>query len=145
MRYYIAYGSNMSMTQIKRRCPDVELVDSTFLNGYKLEFKTAYGTGAFATITPDANSKVPVVIFKISQNDERNLDIYEGVKGKHYFKEMIDVRVNNKLIRAMVYRMNLKAKLSLPSFAYIDTILEGYISFGFDTGIIDEAIIEASI
>lgn len=37
-KYYIAYGSNMSTSQMALRCPDAKLVGTGWLNGYRLAF-----------------------------------------------------------------------------------------------------------
>lgn len=143
MRYYIAYGSNLSINQIKKRCPQVEFVGTANLENYKLEFKTAYGGRAFATVTPSNGCSVQVAVFKLTPNDEKNLDFYEGVKGKHYFKEMLDIMVNGRMLRAMVYRMNLASVHSLPSIEYLSTIYEGYEDYDFDMSVVDIAIAES--
>lgn len=139
-RYYIAYGSNLSTTQMARRCPGAMLVGTGILDDYLLEFRTAYGGGAFATITPVKGAKVPIAIFEIKPSDEINLDIYEGVRGGHYFKEELNIPLNGKEIKAMVYRMNLNATLSVPSQTYINVVLEGYHEHGFDEEFILNAL-----
>ena len=48
-RYYIAYGSNLNLEQMKMRCPTAEVVGVSELKGYKLVFKGAL-TNAYATI-----------------------------------------------------------------------------------------------
>ena len=36
---YIAYGSNMNMEQMKRRCPKATPIGKSMLKDYKLEFR----------------------------------------------------------------------------------------------------------
>ncbi len=144
MKYYLAYGSNLSTKQMGRRCPSSKLVGTTILNDYKLEFKTAFGGGSFATISKAKGVHVPVGIYALSEKDEKTLDIYEGVDGGHYFKDELEVKFKKKKYKCMVYIMNLKAVPSIPSFTYVDVILEGYIEHGFDTNILDNAVIESA-
>ena len=33
--YYFAYGSNMDMEQMRRRCPDAKRIDTAVLHGWK--------------------------------------------------------------------------------------------------------------
>lgn len=139
-RYYIAYGSNLSTKQMAWRCPGAMLVGRGFLDDYLLEFKTAYGGSAFATITPVKGAKVPIALFEIKPSDEFYLDIYEGVKGGHYFKEELNISLNGEEIKAMVYRMNLKATPSKPSKDYLAVVLEGYHEHGFDETFITDAL-----
>ncbi len=141
MKYYIAYGSNLSVKEISERCPSAQLVGTSLLKDYKLEFKSVCGDNAFATITPYKNEVVPVAVFKITHDDEYNLDKVEGVKVNHYFKEELDVVVNNTTIKGMVYIMNLNAKYGYPPSIYLDTISEGYKNHNFDISYLKKAIL----
>ena len=38
-KYYIAYGSNLNLEQIARRCPTAKVVGSTTLKNYRLMFR----------------------------------------------------------------------------------------------------------
>ena len=75
------------------------------LNGWKLQFKQ------FATIEPDAAYSTPVLVWEISERDERNLDVYEGYPTL-YYKQKVPIKVfrmdsgEPMLVHAMVYIMN---------------------------------------
>jgi len=56
MKYYLAYGSNLNVQQMKDRCPSAKKVGHSFIHGYRLAFFL------HATILKDKNSKVPVGI-----------------------------------------------------------------------------------
>ena len=60
-KYYLAYGSNLSVEQMKNRTPDAEIVGTGILKNWQLLFRQ------FATITKNKNFKVPVLIWKISE------------------------------------------------------------------------------
>lgn len=130
--YYMAYGSNMCTKQIAKRCNDAKLVGSLLLLDYELEMKKYKSNNSYATISKKEGSSVPVVIFEISNEDEKNLDIYEGIDRGLYFKEIVEVELNNKTIQTMVYIMNLDAIKGIPSDEYIQIIKDGYIEHGFD-------------
>ena len=72
MKYYAAYGSNLSVEQMKVRTPDAVIVGTGILNDWRLLFRT------FATIKKSRGYSVPVLVWKISQQDEKRLDRYEG-------------------------------------------------------------------
>ena len=72
MAIYIAYGANLNKKNMAVRSPDAVPVGSTNLLDYKLVFNNV------ATIVPSEGDKVPVGLWKISMQDERNLDVYEG-------------------------------------------------------------------
>ena len=38
-KYYIAYGSNLNLEQMARRCPTAKVVGSTTLKNYRLMFR----------------------------------------------------------------------------------------------------------
>lgn len=135
-RYYLAYGSNLSVEQMLHRCPDAVYVGTAYINGYELLFKGSQ-TGSYLTIEEKKGSKVPVVVWKISAADERNLDRYEGCPN-FYYKKMMKVRVRSLLTKrpgkevdAMVYIMHEERKLGIPSGVYYSVCKEGYDRFGF--------------
>ena len=63
-RYVLAYGSNLNLERMKRRCPSCKVVGTAELPGYRLLFKKSK-TGAFATIEQDANWTVPAVVYRM--------------------------------------------------------------------------------
>ena len=82
-------------------------------------------------------------IFEIDEVDEKSLDRYEGYP-THYFKEKIEVELNGKPTKAMVYIMNPKIrKVMPPDVFYLRTCLEGYKDFNFDTNYLFKAYEEA--
>ena len=68
--YIAAYGSNLDEARMKKRCPSAEVFGTSVIGGYRLLFKQSM-TGAYATIEQDANCCVPVVIYRITAEDEQ--------------------------------------------------------------------------
>ena len=137
-KLYIAYGSNLNVEQMKRRCPDAEIVGKAELKGYYLYFCGGH-LGAVATVEPKEGSTVPVLIWSISKKDEVALDRYEGFPHL-YRKETFTVDLDGRKRRAMIYIMNTsRLNQGIPSQSYYHTILEGYHSAGFDEKYLDEA------
>ena len=64
-RFYLAYGSNLSLERMKSRCPDAVVLGTAVIPGYRLLFKKSK-TGSYATIEQDANCCVPALVYKIS-------------------------------------------------------------------------------
>lgn len=136
-KYYLAYGSNLILEQMKYRCPNAKKVGAYLLKDWALEFRY------YLTIRKEKGSVVPLGIFEIDEVDEKSLDRYEGYP-THYFKEEIEVELNGKSIKAMVYIMNPKIrKVMTPDLFYLRTCLEGYKEFGFDTNYLFKAYEEA--
>lgn len=136
--YYIAYGSNLHLGQMAHRCPDATVVGASVLNGWRLMFKGSK-SGNYATIEPCIGESVPVLIWELSEADERALDRYEGFP-VFYFKQTIPVVVNGQNIDAMAYLMRLDAKIGVPSLAYVQTLEIGYRDAGFDRSCLDAAL-----
>lgn len=126
MKYYIAYGSNMSQDQMYWRCPNAELVGIGYLDGYALEFYL------HATVEPsdDFHARVPVAIWTISDEDEASLDMYEGVPS-YYTKETATAYLlDGTEITGLIYIMN-KIRPELPTTTYFFGIADAYDDLGF--------------
>lgn len=140
-RFYIAYGSNLNLEQMAKRCPTAEVAQATYLKNWRLMFR-GKGT-AVATIEKYQGGKVPVLIWRLQPVDEYNLDIYEGYPHL-YRKEMLKVTVDGKRVRVMVYIMNERLHpYGTPSRSYFDTIRQGYKDSGFDAKILRRAVLDS--
>lgn len=138
-RLYIAYGSNLNLEQMKRRCPTAEVVGETILNGWQLWFRGG-NNGAVATIERKRGSKTPAVIWRLQPKDEQALDQYEGFPFL-YRKERLRITLNGRRVYAMVYVMNKAGHpYGLPSSSYLNMIHEGYESAGFDSDVLHDAV-----
>ena len=135
---YIAYGSNLNLPQMAFRCPTAKVVGASEIKGYELLFRGGR-KGAVATVEPLEGGSVPVLLWKIRRGDEQALDRYEGYP-HFYRKEMMEVELNGKTVPGMVYVMNGGYELGAPSDFYLNTILEGYKTAGFDTDFLDQAV-----
>jgi|HigsolmetaAR204D_1030405.scaffolds.fasta_scaffold00699_3 hypothetical protein len=144
MRLYAAYGSNLHTQQMKKRCPDAEMMAKGFINDYELEFR------GVATIKPSPGKKVPVVLWGISKWDEKALDRYEGVALGCYRKKTLKVAIQHweiqndldefKEIEAMVYILNTDSKPAPPSKNYYKTIHEGYLQNCLELSYLETAL-----
>lgn len=139
MKLYVAYGSNLNLEQMAHRCPDAEIVGRGIIHDYALKYRGSK-TGAYLTIIRERGKKVPVVIWSISDQDERNLDRYEGFPTFYYKKRMTVQLENGKRIRAMAYVMFDKALPGIPSEYYIQTCLRGYWENGLDVDVFYESL-----
>lgn len=133
-KYYVAYGSNLHLGQMARRCPDSKVYGSGIIKNYRLVF---YGV---ASIEKSKTDDCPVGVWEISERDELNLDRYEGYPNL-YRKENIEVVMDNgEVIEAMVYIMNRSGQQSYPNQYYYDTILTGYHDFKLNTNYLKSVV-----
>ncbi len=138
-KLYIAYGSNLNLKQMARRCPTAEIVGTAILRNWRLWFRGG-SRSAVATVERGQGYKVPVLVWRLQPADEEALDIYEGWPHL-YRKETLRITVNGKRVSAMIYIMNETGHpYSLPSLFYFDTIKEGYKNAGFDVNILHQAV-----
>lgn len=141
MKYYIAYGSNLNVEQMKWRCPGAVIVGTAILKGWRLVFKGSK-TGSYLTIEESAGDEVPVGIWGITGSDEAALDRYEGYP-TFYWKRMIplfegdwtfsDGEPGTTTLFPIVYVMRDGAPYGIPSDYYMQVCREGYRDFGFES------------
>lgn len=63
-KYYVAYGSNLNLPQMKQRVSYGKGCYTSEIEGYELIFRGSK-TGAYATIEPCEGSTVPVMIWAV--------------------------------------------------------------------------------
>jgi gamma-glutamylcyclotransferase (GGCT)/AIG2-like uncharacterized protein YtfP len=130
--YYFAYGSNLNKKQMKERCPNSKMVGSVILQGYKLLFRNYENSlPGYLTIQQNNDSEVPIGVYEISENDEKLLDKYEGVKKQFYRKEIITLKFIHKSIRGLIYIMN-NVQKHKPTDEYYNKVKTGYEEWKFD-------------
>ena len=94
-----------------------------------------------ATVAPNAESEVPILLWELEALDERFLDRYEGFP-KYYRKEGITLELNGES-EAMVYIMNGDRPLESPTAEYYDIIEQGYKENSLDMSYLETALAEA--
>lgn len=142
-RYYIAYGSNLNVQQMLRRCPGARVLGTAVLTGWELLFKGS-GTGSYLTIEECEDGIVPVVVWEVTASDEAALDRYEGFPNFYYKR---DIQLKYKGIRtgkrrtvtAFAYIMHEDRPVGVPSNFYMRTCLDGYNTFRFNKNILIDA------
>ena len=143
-RYYAAYGSNLNIPQMMRRCPDARIIGTASIPDYRLMYKGSQ-SGSYLTIEPAEGFSVPVGVWEVSEEDELALDRYEGFPSFYYKAEMklpitgiYSGKVRTR--RLFVYIMHEERKLGVPSPFYVRICREGYKAFRFNQGILDAAL-----
>ena len=140
-RLYIAYGSNLNKEQMALRCPNAKPIAVGTLKDYRLVFQ-GHPYGAHANVIPAKGHEVPVAVWEITEKDEANLDIYEGVRGGYYTKEYTNIQVNGEYRPALIYIMT-PNPYGRPADHYLQTIAEGYVAFNLPIKALNDAVIHA--
>ena len=126
-RFYIAYGSNMDRQQMLGRCPDAVFAGTTYIKNWQLTMPF------YANIIPAPGRRTPAIVWKITAQDESELDRYEGYPSL-YDKKNIIITVNDTHISALAYVMtdeykNCTDKKARPG--YEELIMSAYKAAGF--------------
>ena len=64
-RYYLAYGSNLNIGQMRYRCPSARIIGTAVIDDYRLLFKGSK-TGSYLTIEPMTGRSVPVAVWSVT-------------------------------------------------------------------------------
>jgi gamma-glutamylcyclotransferase (GGCT)/AIG2-like uncharacterized protein YtfP len=134
---YFAYGSNLDLIQMKRRCPSSKLISKGSLSGYRLtfnRFSSGWG-GGVADVIQAQDSKVWGLVFEISDTDLERLDRYEGYHKDETslyerWKTVIDTP-NGQVSDVWVYTVVEKQKFVKPTLEYLQIIKEAAKKWNF--------------
>lgn len=121
-RLYAAYGSNLNVDQMRRRCPKAVPVGATTMPGWALVFRS------IADIRPQNGLAVPLGIWRITAECEAALDAYEGVASGLYDKRTVNFDDGTT---GLIYMMRSKGIMP-PWPSYFESIRQGYDDFGID-------------
>ena len=134
---YFAYGSNLDLSQMKRRCPEYRLISKGSLSGYRLTFnRFSNGRGGgVADVIQDQDSKVWGLVFEISDSDLERLDRYEGYHKDQTsmyerWKAVIDTP-NGQISDVWVYTVVEKQKFVQPTLEYLQIIKDAAVRWNF--------------
>lgn len=97
---YFAYGSNMNLEAMRKRCPLAKLLGPRELKAYKLAYRGPMGR-VYLTLLPAADSCVQGLLFDVPASDWQALDDYEDYP-ELYDKEELILDTGEK---ALVYLM----------------------------------------
>ena len=129
MTLYFAYGSNLNLDQMVRRCPDADPVGALALPNWKLVFR------GVADIVPADGEAVQGGLWKITPECERALDRYEGYdaefpdSGMYSKKYVLVDGLPDGETTVMFYVMNSQG-IYPPSHGYFAGVKDGYRDFG---------------
>src|SRR5271170_3260623 len=105
---YAAYGSNMDPEQMLLRCPHSPARGTGWLEGWRLTFggEDLGWDGALTTVVEDAAERVFVMLYDVPENDEKELDSWDGVNLGFYSKIKVRVQSLDGDVLAWLYVLN---------------------------------------
>jgi gamma-glutamylcyclotransferase (GGCT)/AIG2-like uncharacterized protein YtfP len=135
---YAAYGSNMDPAQMLERCPHSPQRGTGWLEGWRLTFggEDIGWDGALTTVVEDAAERVFVMLYDVSEQDEKELDSWDGVTLGVYRK--LKVRVDTLDGDALAWLYVLDAyEGGLPSAHRKDGLVDAAIKAGAPADYVD--------
>ena len=87
--FYFAYGSNLHLKQMKRRCPNSKYIGMARLVNYRWHINER----GYANVVAAPGHWVDGLVYEINSVDEAKLDINEGVSKNAYAKKYINVHL----------------------------------------------------
>jgi phage replication-related protein YjqB (UPF0714/DUF867 family) len=116
---YFAYGSNLSVAQMAKRCPDATdprpatLADHDWLINER----------GVATVEPFDGSQVHGVVWRVSEHDLATLDSAEGVPVR-YRRDRLTVQTQDGPAQAWVY-IDHRIEPGAPRPGYLERVIDG--------------------
>ncbi|MFI5068329.1 MAG: gamma-glutamylcyclotransferase [Streptosporangiales bacterium] len=125
MELYAAYATNMDPGLMAERCPHSPLRGEGWLEGWRLTFggEDISWEGALATVVEDGAERVFVVLYELSDADERVLDQWDGVNLGYFQKIRVRVETLEGSLPAWLYVLN-DYEGGLPSARYLGIVAD---------------------
>jgi len=130
MKLYFAYGSNLNLKQMEKRCPDSKLITKDKIPNYQLNFAGPL------TIINERHQQVIGAVFEISKKDEMALDHYEG--WPHLYKKK--TLTTKKGYTVMTYYISKNIEYRMPSNNYLLAVQQGYLDCNLNLKYLDQAV-----
>jgi gamma-glutamylcyclotransferase (GGCT)/AIG2-like uncharacterized protein YtfP len=114
-----------------RRCPHSPQQGTGWLEGWRLTFggEDLGWEGALATVVEDADQRVFVALYELSEADEESLDEWDGASLGYYRKARVRVSTLDGEVLAWLYVLN-DYEGGLPSARYLGMMADAAESAG---------------
>lgn len=137
MRFYFAYGSNMSPAQMAHRCPGAQAVGSAYLSDWRFHVNTR----GSASILPKEGSVVHGVLWRCTAAHFHSLDKYEGVSWGNYRRRHVSIMMSGGSDMPAVVYSGTRTYDGRARVRYMATaVLPGAKQFGLPESYIEELI-----
>lgn len=130
---YFAFGSNLNIAQMNRRCPGSRVFGAATVKNWRLEFR------GVADVVRKRGAKVRGGLWTVTADDVRKLDAYEGFPRLYTRREVVAIDATGTKRRAFLYVMR-GGVISAPNPGYLGTILTGFRDFGLPIGPLAAAV-----
>jgi cation transport regulator ChaC len=132
MTLYFAYGSNMSRTPMRARCPTAREVGIATLAGHRLIITT----DGYASVVPAPGGVVHGLLWRLAPRDIAALNAYESLDTGLYRIVTLPVRTEGRQVSAMVYVARTHTP-GLPRPGYLEPVLAAARELAFPPDYVD--------
>ena len=135
---YAAYGSNMDPAQMLLRCPHSPQRGTGWLEGWRLTFggEELGWDGALTTVVEDTAQRVFVALYDVPENDEKELDVWDGVNLGFYSKIKVRVQALDGDALAWLYVLD-AYEGGLPSAERLSILVDAALKAGAPADYVD--------
>jgi len=117
MTLYFAYGSNMSRTGMRARCPNARAVGPARLDGYRF----FVGVDGWGSVKPSRGDRVYGLLWRLTPRDIAAMHAYELLHAGLYVVRTLPVRLGARRVPAMTYLLRRRA-FGRPKPGYVELI-----------------------
>jgi Gamma-glutamyl cyclotransferase, AIG2-like len=118
MTLYFAYGSNMSVVDMRARCFGATALGAATLPHWRF----VINPDGYGSVEPRANGVVHGVLWRVTPRDLAALNAYENIGGGLYRCRILPVRLGGCLAAALVY-VACRRGSGTPRPGYIDLVV----------------------
>ena len=129
---HFAYGSNMSVALMRRRCPGARLEGAASLPGYRFIIMQS----GYASVVPAPGSSVHGLMWRVTPRDVAALNAYENLDGRLYRAVTMAVASHRRRRAALVY-IGCDCTCGRPRPGYLDIVIEAARDAGFPPRYLD--------
>jgi gamma-glutamylcyclotransferase (GGCT)/AIG2-like uncharacterized protein YtfP len=131
---YFAFGSNLSVVQMRERCPDSEPIGPARLGGRELGFayhSQNFPPGGAADVVGSEGGQVWGALYRLTDQDLASLDRFEHVGNGGYRRIEIEVEHESGPVRALCYEVAERLDYEVaPTEEYRRLMLDGSLEHG---------------
>ena len=117
MTLYFAYGSNMNVPAMKRRCPGARAIGPGLLEDHRF----FVGLAGWGSVAPSAGDVVHGVLWRVTPRDIAALHAYELLHRGLYDVRHLPVRTEGRRVTAMIYLLRRRVH-GRPRPGYVEMI-----------------------
>ena len=127
----------MNQEFMAKICPGAEVKSKSWLRDYRLVFQGI--RYSHASVIPEKGQNVPVLLWRITQQDEAALDSYNGVETGYHEKKYLPVEYNGEIVNALAYIMKPR-NFGEPRDYYLEIIAQAYKDLNLPIVILNNAV-----